>query len=188
MTELTKIQTPLSSIATIVLSGAAISQSDRLALKELLKQHETKAPLPPQEGESGATFVPDRPDKFRFYSPDFGSGNHFVLLIADHGEDKRMMLGYCMIILVKASQKSYAILEDIIIDSRFRRHGLGQRLLRDALRWIIQQQQCFHVDVSIHPTRKASSKFLLKNGFDQVAQGIPEVRGTVNVFRNILVG
>lgn len=161
-----------------VFPGNAIPAAELEDLKSLWRQYETRAPLPPNRGES---IFPEHPDHFRYLS--IMPTNSYALYYNEEGK----VIAAAIIVLVTVSQKSYAKLEDLVVGEQYRGQGYGTAFLNDLVNWIVLTQCYFFVQVDVHPDRKQAGAFLTKSGFVLVSCAMPDTKAGVNVHRKTLV-
>ena len=60
--------------------------------------------------------------------------------------------------------KPYALLEDVFVDEKFRRKGIGTKIVKKAIE-IAKKMNCYKIIATSRYKRKEVHKFYLKNGF-----------------------
>ena len=83
------------------------------------------------------------------------------LLAAMHREN---LTGILMLTIYRIPSSLQARIDDVVVDSSWRRKGTGRRLLEEALR-ICRQNKVAMVNLSCHPRRSEATRLYLKMGF-----------------------
>ena len=83
------------------------------------------------------------------------------LLAAMDGEK---LTGILMLTIYRIPTGMQARIDDVVVDSSWRRRGIGLRLLEEALR-ICRQHKAAMVHLSCHPRRSEATRLYLKMGF-----------------------
>lgn len=84
-----------------------------------------------------------------------------TLLVA-RAEEKIVAMITLLIFRIPYVKKGY--IDDLVVDTAFRKHGLGTILLKKALE-IAKENGVSYVDLTAHPKREAGNKLYEKLGF-----------------------
>ena len=86
--------------------------------------------------------------------------NFFIVDIRKDGH----MVAMATLLVKKTSMGSSGIIEDVVVDKKYRGRGLGEEVVRSAVR-LAEVLALDHIELTSRPSRKAANKLYRKIGF-----------------------
>lgn len=104
-------------------------------------------------------------------------GNKFILIT--HGET---LVAAATFILVWMPSKRRGLIEDVVVDVRYRHAGLGTALIEQLIK-IGKEAGCQYIQLTSKPGRTAANNFYPKLGFELVANANEKTQNGTNLYR-----
>jgi ribosomal protein S18 acetylase RimI-like enzyme len=86
-----------------------------------------------------------------------------VLLARDRAAGRRIV-GTLTLVVFRVPTGPRAVVEDVVVDEAARGRGIGERLVREAIR-IAREQGAAAVELTSHPSRAAANRLYRRIGF-----------------------
>jgi len=88
-----------------------------------------------------------------------------TLLIARHPDEGGEIVGVLCLIIYRVPTGVRSIVEDVVVDARMRRQGIGEMLVRRAIE-LAREVGANGVSLTSNPQREAANKLYLSMGFE----------------------
>jgi len=89
-----------------------------------------------------------------------------TLIVARQDEGRGTIVGAACLALYRAPSGLRAVIEDVVVDERARRQGVGEALVRSLLE-IARQKGATHVALTSNPGREVANRLYQRLGFTQ---------------------
>lgn len=88
-----------------------------------------------------------------------------ILLMARHPDENGDIAGLLSLTIYRVPTGTRSIVEDVVVDQKFRRMGIGEALLRRAIE-LAREAGANGVSLTSNPTREAANQLYLSMGFE----------------------
>jgi len=95
---------------------------------------------------------------------------HLLLARSD-----RTIVGTLTLILFESPSGRHARIEDVVVDAPARRQGIGEALVREAIR-IASAEQADEIRLSSNPSRQAAHRLYTRLGFSRYETGVFSIK------------
>lgn len=90
----------------------------------------------------------------------------FLLAAYSSSEEERVLVGMTTLLMsYKLASARFALIEDVVVDERWRGHGIGEALMQSAIDHARHAEASF-IDLSSNPKREAANRLYCRLGFE----------------------
>ena len=115
---------------------------------------------------------PDGPARERDYIQGLLEDSHAALFVAQTGDG---LVGYVNVMLVRAAPipllapRSYAVVDNLVVDERCRRQGIGRALMRRAEAWA-SDKGATSVELNVYEFNHAAHALYVSLGYEDLSR------------------
>lgn len=174
-----------------VKSGSELTQEERVALGLLLRRFDTYAPAPRSPGslpiedvfEIGET----HPTRFRFFNI---ANQNTYFMVYEQGEDgEQRLIATATAVIAITSRKAQVTIEDLIVDEKSRKQGIGTKLMQQVMNWVSDEDMYYFIQLTCSPRRGPwINNWFEKLGFKKVGSATGDAGAyATNLYRRSLL-
>lgn len=89
--------------------------------------------------------------------------------------DTNMIVGMLTLIIYRIPFAKKGIIEDVVVDEKWRRKGIGEKLLNYTIEQA-RKEEIRHIDLTSNPTRKVGNKLYQRIGFEKRNTNVYRIR------------